>query len=95
MNVGMNSVVCIVFQMSHYYNLMKNNIFDPTRVKLYLKIGDVIRVLVNMELRTLAFEKNGVYMGVSHRNLPDTGVYPAFSLYNNYDKVTILDCGMY
>lgn len=70
-------------------------ITNTTCVSARYKTGDIIRVLVDMENLTLAFEKNGVYMGISHRNLPAAGVCPAFSLYNNYDRITVLECGMY
>eukprot|EP00698_Gefionella_okellyi_P004571 TRINITY_DN14189_c0_g1_i1.p1 TRINITY_DN14189_c0_g1~~TRINITY_DN14189_c0_g1_i1.p1 ORF type:complete len:486 (+),score=63.13 TRINITY_DN14189_c0_g1_i1:46-1458(+) len=46
---------------------------------------DKIDVRVDMDARTLAFYKNGKYLGIAYKDLPDE-IYPAVTIYN--DKVT-------
>jgi len=56
--------------------------------------GDVIRVMVDMDSRTLAFERNGQSLGIAHYNLCDR-VWPAFSLYCTKDTISLTDFGTF
>eukprot|EP00466_Bigelowiella_natans_P013541 jgi/Bigna1/76169/fgenesh1_pg.39_\ len=56
--------------------------------------GDTVRVMVDMESRTLAFKKNSEDYGIAFKNIPSR-VYPAFTLYNVGDKITLRRFGTF
>lgn len=47
--------------------------------------GDTIGVVLNMDLGTLRFARNGRDLGVAVQGLEGT-LYPAFSMYNRYGR---------
>jgi len=56
--------------------------------------GDVIRVKLDMNAKTLAYEKNTKDLGIAHRSLP-AKVWPAFSLFSKNDKITLTGFGTF
>mmetsp|Transcript_14522 Transcript_14522/g.35396 ORF Transcript_14522/g.35396 Transcript_14522/m.35396 type:complete len:308 (-) Transcript_14522:263-1186(-) len=56
--------------------------------------GDTIRVMVDMDSRTLSFQKNGQDLGLAFHNIP-AKVYPAFTLYTQGDKITLRRFGTF
>ncbi|GLD93035.1 hypothetical protein PINS_up001627 [Pythium insidiosum] len=62
------------------------------------KQGDVIQVVLDCDARTLAFSRNGEFLGIAATSLcagkSDSQIggkwYPAISLYNKDDQVTLL-----
>ena len=51
--------------------------------------GDTIGVLLNMDLGTLRFARNGRDLGVAVQGLEGT-LYPAFSMYNRYGRHSVV-----
>uniref|UniRef100_A0A7S0DTT3 B30.2/SPRY domain-containing protein n=1 Tax=Amorphochlora amoebiformis TaxID=1561963 RepID=A0A7S0DTT3_9EUKA len=56
--------------------------------------GDTVRVKLDMDKRTLGFQKNSLDLGIAFRNLPNK-VYPAFTLYQPGDKITLKTFGTF
>lgn len=68
-----------------------SNVYNCGTSKKYgepFRTGDMMRVIVDMNARTLSFWKNGVSLGVAFENLPPR-VYPAFSLYSVGDTIRL------
>ena len=51
--------------------------------------GDTIGVVLNMDLGTLRFARNGRDLGVAVQGLEGT-LYPAFSMYNRCGRQSVL-----
>jgi hypothetical protein len=58
------------------------------------RTGDVLTLQLDMDRRTLSFDKNGQPLGVAFTDLPDQ-VYPAFSLYTKNDCFQIIEFGSF
>jgi len=56
--------------------------------------GDTIRVMCDMDSRTLSFSKNGLYLGIAFHNIPAC-VYPAITLYTTGDQVSLRRFGTF
>jgi len=56
--------------------------------------GDTVRVMCDMDLRTLSFCKNGLYLGTAFHNIPAC-VYPAITLYTTGDRVSLRRFGTF
>lgn len=56
--------------------------------------GDVISVLLDMDRRTVAFEKNDVPLGTAFTDI-EPAVYPAVSLYARNDAFRIIEFGTF
>lgn len=60
---------------------------------LLLQIGERIRVILDMEDKTLAFERGYEFLGVAFRGLPKTCLYPAVSAVYGNTEVTLVYLG--
>lgn len=58
-----------------------------------LQIGERIRVILDMEDKTLAFERGYEFLGVAFRGLPKTCLYPAVSAVYGNTEVTLVYLG--
>jgi hypothetical protein len=58
------------------------------------RTGDTITVRLDMDKKTLSFDKNDAPLGVAFTDLPDL-VYPAFSLYSKNDHMQIIEFGTF
>ena len=58
------------------------------------RTGDTITCLLDMDKRSLSFEKNGAALGVAFTDLPES-VYPAFSLYTRNDHIQLMEFGTF
>ena len=56
--------------------------------------GDTITCKLDMDARTLAYEKNDQPLGVAFTELPES-VHPAFSLYTKNDFIQIVEFGTF
>ncbi|XP_028586772.2 F-box/SPRY domain-containing protein 1 [Podarcis muralis] len=57
------------------------------------QIGERIRVILDMEDKTLAFERGYEFLGVAFRGLPKTCLYPAVSAVYGNTEVTLVYLG--
>ncbi|GBG28712.1 F-box/SPRY domain-containing protein 1 [Hondaea fermentalgiana] len=65
---------------------------NKSKLKSYGEVfreGDIIRVTLDCDARTLAFARNGADYGIAVEGLPSDVYYPAVSLYNEKDAVTM------
>lgn len=65
---------------------------NKSKLKSYGEVfreGDVIRVTLDCDARTLSFARNGIDYGVAVESLQPDMYFPAVSLYNEKDAVTI------
>lgn len=72
-----------------------SNVYHGGASKKYgepFRCGDMIRVLLDMDARTLSFSKNGADLGLAYDGLPPA-VYPAFSLYSQEDEFHLVSFG--
>lgn len=60
---------------------------------LYFQIGERIRVILDMEDKTLAFERGYEFLGVAFRGLPKVCLYPAVSAVYGNTEVTLVYLG--
>ena len=60
---------------------------------LCLQIGERIRVILDMEDKTLAFERGYEFLGVAFRGLPKVCLYPAVSAVYGNTEVTLVYLG--
>lgn len=58
-----------------------------------LQIGERIRVILDMEDKTLAFERGYEFLGVAFRGLPKGCLYPAVSAVYGNTEVTMVYLG--
>eukprot|EP00468_Gymnochlora_sp_CCMP2014_P002117 CAMPEP_0167744888 /NCGR_PEP_ID=MMETSP0110_2-20121227/2842_1 /TAXON_ID=629695 /ORGANISM="Gymnochlora sp., Strain CCMP2014" /LENGTH=142 /DNA_ID=CAMNT_0007629461 /DNA_START=482 /DNA_END=910 /DNA_ORIENTATION=+ len=56
--------------------------------------GDTIRIMVDMDDRTISFCKNGETLGIAFFGIPSK-LFPAFSLYHANDLITLRKFGTY
>jgi hypothetical protein len=68
---------------------------NKTKIKTYgelFKTGDIITVTLDLDAETLSFSLNGLDLGIAVAfDPPASGpLYPAFSLYNEDDQISIL-----
>lgn len=62
--------------------------------KLFLtQIGERIRVILDMDDKTLAFERGFEFLGVAFRGLPKACLYPAVSAVYGNTEVTMVYLG--
>ncbi|XP_074658139.1 F-box/SPRY domain-containing protein 1-like [Tubulanus polymorphus] len=57
------------------------------------QVGERIRVILDCEDNTLAFEKNYEFLGVAFRGLPDTHLYPSVSAVYGNTEVSMVYLG--
>ncbi|KAK7090855.1 F-box/SPRY domain-containing protein 1-like [Littorina saxatilis] len=57
------------------------------------QVGERIRVILDCEDNTLAFEKNYEFLGVAFRGLPDTQLYPAVSAVYGNTEISMVYLG--
>ncbi|KAF4145274.1 Ubiquitin-transferase HECT domain-containing protein [Phytophthora infestans] len=87
------------------YGFLANKAIWHNKAKLHsygeiLKQGDVIQVTLDCNARALAFSRNGEYLGIAATNMRagtnradndgNCKWFPAFSMYNKDDKVTLI-----
>ncbi|KAF1783532.1 Concanavalin A-like lectin/glucanase domain [Phytophthora cactorum] len=87
------------------YGFLANKAIWHNKAKLnsygeIFKQGDVIQVTLDCHAKTLAFSRNGEYLGIAATNMRagtnrsdnegNCKWYPAFSMYNKDDKVTLI-----
>lgn len=60
---------------------------------LCFQIGERIRVILDMEDKTLAFERGYEFLGVAFRGLPKVCLYPAVSAVYGNTEVTLVYLG--
>lgn len=60
---------------------------------IFSQIGERIRVILDMEDKTLAFERGYEFLGVAFRGLPKTCLYPAVSAVYGNTEVTLVYLG--
>eukprot|EP01029_Cantina_marsupialis_P017936 TRINITY_DN4057_c0_g2_i2.p1 TRINITY_DN4057_c0_g2~~TRINITY_DN4057_c0_g2_i2.p1 ORF type:complete len:1511 (+),score=591.48 TRINITY_DN4057_c0_g2_i2:227-4759(+) len=60
-----------------------------------LSSGDVVRVTLDLNARTIAYAVNGIDYGIAFTDLPADGQFvPAFSMYNSSDKLVLRSCAV-
>ncbi|KAI9997244.1 hypothetical protein PInf_000684 [Phytophthora infestans] len=87
------------------YGFLANKAIWHNKAKLHsygeiFKQGDVIQVTLDCNARALAFSRNGEYLGIAATNMRagtnradndgNCKWFPAFSMYNKDDKVTLI-----
>lgn len=94
---------------AHGYGFLANKAvwFNKTKLHTYgeiFKQGDIIQVTLDCNAKTLAFSRNGDFLGIAATNVKAGGAgksgtstevvsnkwYPAFSLYNKDDQLTFM-----
>lgn len=58
-----------------------------------VQVGERIRVILDCEDNTLAFERNYEFLGVAFRGLPDKKLYPAISAVYGNTEVSMVYLG--
>ena len=57
----------------------------------FKEVGDIVDVEVDLSYKTIRFFKNGIDQGIAFDEIPDNCTYyAAVSLYEDKDKVTLL-----
>lgn len=67
--------------------------FSSNLFLMSLQIGERIRVILDMEDKTLAFERGYEFLGVAFRGLPKACLYPAVSAVYGNTEVTLVYLG--
>ncbi|MBZ3887743.1 F-box/SPRY domain-containing protein 1 [Sciurus carolinensis] len=89
-------------EQSWGWNLVDNNLlhngdvngsFPQCNNAPKYQIGERIRVILDMEDKTLAFELGYEFLAVAFRELPKACLYPAVSAVNGNTEVTLVDLG--
>ncbi|MBZ3870678.1 F-box/SPRY domain-containing protein 1 [Sciurus carolinensis] len=89
-------------EQSWGWNLVDNNLlhngdvngsFPQCNNARKYQIGERIRVILDMEDETLAFELEYEFLAVAFRELPKACLYPAVSAVNGNTEVTLVDLG--
>lgn len=62
-------------------------------IGICLQIGERIRVILDMDDKTLAFERGFEFLGVAFRGLPKACLYPAVSAVYGNTEVTMVYLG--
>lgn len=75
-----------VFIIWHFCNLAMRNYVFP-------QIGERIRVILDMDDKTLAFERGFEFLGVAFRGLPKACLFPAVSAVYGNTEVTMVYLG--
>ena len=79
-----------MFISSHYaFNGFSSNLL----LMSFSQIGERIRVILDMEDKTLAFERGYEFLGVAFRGLPKVCLYPAVSAVYGNTEVTLVYLG--
>lgn len=67
----------------------------PLKLDVYVfpQIGERIRVILDMDDKTLAFERGFEFLGVAFRGLPKACLYPAVSAVYGNTEVTMVYLG--
>lgn len=76
-------------------NILTLSLFvsSPSSSHLCFQIGERIRVILDMEDKTLAFERGYEFLGVAFRGLPKVCLYPAVSAVYGNTEVTLVYLG--
>lgn len=72
---------------------LRNLLAFLTRKLLPPQIGERIRVILDMDDKTLAFERGFEFLGVAFRGLPKACLYPAVSAVYGNTEVTMVYLG--
>lgn len=83
-----NFLICVIFLLA--VSLVD---FLLTSCDVCLQIGERIRVILDMEDKTLAFERGYEFLGVAFRGLPKVCLYPAVSAVYGNTEVTLVYLG--
>ncbi|CAL4071112.1 unnamed protein product, partial [Meganyctiphanes norvegica] len=65
----------------------------PSRTPFCYQVGERIRVILDCDDNTLAFEKNYEFLGVAFRGLPDKQIYPSVSAVYGNTEVSMVYLG--
>lgn len=66
---------------------------DPDDAIICQQIGERIRVILDMDDKTLAFERGFEFLGVAFRGLPKVCLFPAVSAVYGNTEVTMVYLG--
>jgi F-box protein 45 len=58
-----------------------------------MKVGERIRVILDCDDNTLAFERNYEFLGVAFRGLPEKLLYPSVSAVYGHTEVSMVYLG--
>lgn len=88
--MGYALLLCLHFEYADSFYVFFFS-FPPSC--LCLQIGERIRVILDMEDKTLAFERGYEFLGVAFRGLPKVCLYPAVSAVYGNTEVTLVYLG--
>lgn len=74
-------------------DVILNEVLISVLFILMLQIGERIRVILDMDDKTLAFERGFEFLGVAFRGLPKTCLFPAVSAVYGNTEVTMVYLG--
>lgn len=83
----------VCFQTTRKLPNLRNLLAFLTRKLLPPQIGERIRVILDMDDKTLAFERGFEFLGVAFRGLPKACLYPAVSAVYGNTEVTMVYLG--
>lgn len=89
--MGYALLLCLHFEYADSFYVFFFFSFPPSC--LCLQIGERIRVILDMEDKTLAFERGYEFLGVAFRGLPKVCLYPAVSAVYGNTEVTLVYLG--
>lgn len=78
------------YQVS-YLNLMA--FLNKLQKQWSIKVGERIRVILDCDDNTLAFERNYEFLGVAFRGLPEKLLYPSVSAVYGHTEVSMVYLG--
>lgn len=78
------------------YQVLHQNVYVYNILKIlfvFVKVGERIRVILDCDDNTLAFERNYEFLGVAFRGLPEKLFYPSVSAVYGHTEVSMVYLG--